>query len=258
MNWFDVISLSVIEGLTEFLPVSSTGHMVLWSALINGEMTGFLQTFIIVIQLGAILAVLSRYWKKLLYERQLLIKIAAAFIPTAFLAWLAYPLVKNVFLTDVRYTLIGLSIGAIGLLAAEKRLFRQLDTKTLADLTIRQAVLIGIFQVIAVFPGISRSASIMISGIFLGLSRKAAVEFSFLLGLPVLAAASGFEMASLKTSLSGQEWIYLLCGGVIAYVVARATINWLLTFVTSHSLAWFAYYRLIIVALFLLWFQVFS
>lgn len=253
MNWFEVITLSIIEGLTEFLPISSTAHMVLWSAFVNGTVSDFSQTFIIVIQVGAIFAVLTNYWKTLLHGRKMILTLMAAFLPTALVAWLLYPLVKTVFLTDIRYTLLGLILGAIGLLIAEKKLLSTKNPISLHDVTIRQAVLIGLFQAVSVYPGISRSASIIISGILLGMSRKAAVEFSFLLGLPVLTAASGYELLSMQDTILPNEWIFLLAGGTIAFLVARLTINWLIRFVSQHSLTWFAYYRFIVVALFLLW-----
>lgn len=240
MNWISVVILAIVEGLTEFLPVSSTGHMIIASNILRIPQTDFLSSFEIVVQLGAILAVLSIYGSLLWKRKEYWPLIIAAFVPTSVIGFLGYKMVKTVFLGNVTVTMIGLLVGGIFLLLSKR--FEQ-KTQSLDNLTIRQAIFIGLLQAMSIIPGVSRSASTIIGGEIVGLSRKAAVEFSFLLGMPVLAAASGYDLLKSGFVFTGVEWLQLGLGTVISFIVARLTVNWLVSFVERKSLTIFGWYR---------------
>jgi undecaprenyl-diphosphatase len=243
MNWSSVLILAVVQGLTEFLPVSSTGHMILVSNFLHFEQTDFLDTFQIVVQVGAILAVLSKYWSVLLKRRDYWLLMTAAFIPTTIIGYLGYSTVKSFFLGNVTVTMVGLLLGGVILLVIEKWFS---STKSLDSLSIKNAVFIGLLQAIAIIPGVSRSASTIIGGQVVGLSRKAAVEFSFLLGMPVLMAAAGFELLQTSVVFSAEQWGQITVGILVSFVVARLSVDWLLSFVEKNSLAIFGWYRIAI------------
>lgn len=241
MSWISVFLLAVVEGLTEFLPVSSTGHMIIASSLMQIPQTEFLSNFEIIIQVGAILAILSKYWQTLWKRKDYWPKIVAAFIPTSILGFLGYRLVKTVFLGNVAITMLGLLGGGILIVVIEQfvRSSQSLDT-----LTIKKAGFIGLWQAMAIIPGVSRSAATIIAGKLTGLSRSAAVEFSFLLGLPVLVAASGFDIVKAQLAFTALEWSQLMVGLLVAFAVARLSVDWLLRFVKTHSLSVFGWYRI--------------
>ncbi len=241
MTWISVVILAIVEGLAEFLPISSTGHMILASAMLKLPQTEFLSSFEIVIQVGAILAILSKYWQFLWSRKDLWRLLVAAFIPTSIIGFLGYKLVKEFFLGNVAVTMLGLLIGGVILLGVEKWIKGK---QTLDQLSVKRAAFIGLLQAIAIIPGVSRSASTIVAGELVGLSRKEAVKFSFLLGLPVLAAASGYDLLKSGFSFSATQWGQLALGMFAAFIVARITVDWLVSFVEKHSLAVFGWYRI--------------
>ena len=181
MNIIQVILLSIVEGTTEFLPISSTAHLVLTSNLLSIPDSNFLKSFIISIQLGAILAPLVLYFKSFIFNKKALTRIITSFIPTAVIGFIFYSLIKEVLIGNVFITLIALFIGGVLLILFEK-LFTQKDTrlKKIEDISLPKAFLIGIFQSVSVVPGVSRAAATIIGGLTVGLNRTAATEFSFL------------------------------------------------------------------------------
>lgn len=243
MNWIEVIVLAAVEGLTEFLPVSSTGHMIIVSKLMNLPHSDFLGSFEIIVQVGAILAVLFKYWTLLWRRKDYWPLIMAAFIPTSVVGFLGYSLIKKFFLGNVEITMMGLLIGGLILVVVEK-LFK--NGKDLDQMNWRQSFFVGLLQTLAIIPGVSRSASTIIGGQIVGLSRKAAVEFSFLLGLPVLMAAAGYDLLKVGFDFSTTEWSQLIVGIGIAFVVARLSVNWLIGYVEKRSLAVFGWYRIVL------------
>jgi undecaprenyl-diphosphatase len=251
MNWFQVIVMGIVEGLTEFLPVSSTGHMILASYWLHIPQTEFLKSFEVVVQLGAIAAVFSRYWQVFIKKNQLWKPLIYAFVPTMILGLLLYTVIKKVFLGNELLTLAGLLFGGIALILLEWW-YKQKDRVqfSLNQIPPKSAIGIGLIQSLSMVPGVSRSAATIMGGMFLGLSRKEAVEFSFLLAVPVLAAATGLDLLKSGWSFTGNEWMQLLIGSLVAFVVARLTVNWLIRFVEKHSLAIFGWYRLVIVLIY--------
>ncbi|HQF41216.1 MAG TPA: undecaprenyl-diphosphate phosphatase, partial [Candidatus Paceibacterota bacterium] len=190
MTIFSAALLGVIEGLTEFLPVSSTGHLILASRLLGLPDSEFVKSFEVAIQLGAIMAVVILYWRQFLVNRQVLARVLVAFGPTAIIGLLAYPLVKEYFLGNEVITLVALFVGGLFLIFYEKKIGEKENSLDLIEgLSWRQAIWIGLAQAVAIIPGVSRSAATIIGGMALGLSRRAIVEFSFLLAVPTMAAA---------------------------------------------------------------------
>jgi undecaprenyl-diphosphatase len=247
MSWFFVVLLSFIEGLTEFLPISSTGHMILAGFLWNMPQTEFAKSFEIIVQLGAILAVFVTFWKFLWERKDLWIKLIAALIPTLAIGFVLYPLEKKYLLTSPIYTLIGLIIGAIAIWIVELIYSKKQSFTSISDLSIKDAVIIGISQAFAIFPGISRSAATVLTGMMLGQKRDSALQFSFLLALPVMAAATCLDVLKSGFQFTSTELLQLGLGLVISFAVAYFCVQWLLSFVQRKSFVPFAWYRVAVV-----------
>lgn len=252
MSIFDSIILGIVEGATEFLPVSSTGHLILASSLLGVVESSFVKTFLIVIQLGAILAVVVLYWRKFL-NWTLLKKIFVAFLPTAILGLLFYHILNTYLLGNDWVVLAALFLGGIALICFEKYHGEKDGATDLSTLSYTGAALIGLAQAVAIIPGVSRSGATIVGGLALGLSRAAIVEFSFVLAVPTMAAASALSLYKSGFGFSAGEWLILSIGFVVAFVVALASIRWLLGYVRKHSFVGFGWYRIIIAVVFALW-----
>lgn len=251
MDLLQTLILSVIEGITEFLPISSTGHLILASHLLQIPPTEFAKSFDIAIQLGAILAVVVLYWKTLLTKRKLWAPIISAFIPTAILGFLFYGFIKRVLLDNTMITLLALFIGGITLIALEK-LYKPKDghVDDLEKLPIPKAIAIGFAQSLSMIPGVSRAAATIFGGMFSGLSRKAAVEFSFLLAIPTMAAATGLDLMKNGYAFTGNEWTMLAIGFIGAFITAYFTIKYFLKYIQNHTFVAFGIYRIVLALLF--------
>lgn len=251
MTVFESIILGIVEGITEFLPISSTGHLILTSTLLGIEHTEFVKTFEIVIQFGAILSVVALYWRSFL-DIEILKRLAAAFLPTAVIGLTLYSFIKTYLLGNELVVVIALAAGGVALIAFELLYKAGDETKnSISDLTYKQAVFIGLFQALAIIPGVSRSAATIVGGLLTsGLSRVAIVEFSFLLAVPVMLSATGLDLLKSSASFTNQEWLVLSVGFVVSFIVALASIVWLLKFVRTHTFIPFGVYRILIAALF--------
>ena len=254
MNIFDAAILGLVEGVTEFLPISSTGHLILTAKLLELPQSEFLKSFEIAIQLGAICAVLLLYWRSFL-ELPVLKKIAAAFIPTALIGFALYSFIKEYLIGNEKVVLVALALGGIILIIFEL-LHKESATasESIAAISYGQAVAIGFFQAIAVIPGVSRSAATIIGGLLSGLKRTTIVEFSFLLAVPPMAAATGLDVLKSYSSFNSGDALLLLAGFVTAFLVAIVVIKFFLRFIKTHSFISFGVYRILIAALF--WFAV--
>lgn len=246
MSLLHAILLGFVEGITEFLPISSTGHMVLVSAILHIPQTEFVKTFEISIQLGAILAVLCISWPRLWGNRNVLRQVFFAFVPTAIIGFVLYSLVKKFLLGNPIVTVIALIAGGLLMLCFEWYLKQRKQHDSIPNLSLPQSVVIGLTQALAVIPGISRSAATIYSGMFVGLTREQAVEFSFLLALPTIAAASALDLFKSRSSLSFDAIELLVIGGVVAFISAFFTMKWFLRFVKTNTLVPFAIYRIVI------------
>ena len=246
MNIFDAIILGTLEGLTEFLPISSTGHLILASHILGLQQTDAHKTFEISIQLGSILAVLFLFAQKLLASKSLWLKISVAFLPTAVFGFLFYKTIKSLF--GIETVSIMLIIGGIVLLAIEyfRRDYDESKNISIDDLSIKQALTIGLFQSISMVPGTSRSGATMIGGLFCGLSRKDAAQFSFLLAIPTMFVATGYDLFKNRATMIVDDYSLLAIGFVTAFVVAYLTVKAVMNFLTTHTFVLFGIYRIIV------------
>ncbi len=251
MTELHALIFGVIEGLTEFLPVSSTGHLILAAELLALPHSEFLKSFEIVIQLGAILAVLVLYWRRF-FEKAILLRLGVAFLPTGIAGLLFYPLVKRL-LGNPTVVILSMLLGGIALV-----LFERLHTERagvreeVTSLTFRQAAFIGCAQAVSLVPGVSRSAASIVGGLAAGARRAAVVEFSFLLAVPTILAATLLDLTRNVAMWNSGEEALLVAGFVSAFVCALLAILLLRRFIRRHTFTPFGWYR-IIVALIAWW-----
>lgn len=251
MTLFHAIILGIVEGITEFLPISSTGHMILVGTLLNIPQTEFAKTFEIVIQLGAIMAVVFLYVKTLLTKRSLWGTLIAAFIPTSIIGFIAYKAVKQFLLGNPMVTVIALGFGGVAFYLIEYFLKkRTLKTTMLEKITIPQAILIGFGQSVSIIPGVSRAAASIFTGMITGLSRQTAVEFSFLLAIPTMVAASALDIIKSKPFIDGTQLLPVIIGTVVAFITAMITVKLFLRYVQNHTFLPFAIYRILLALVF--------
>ncbi len=244
MTILQSLILGIVEGLTEFLPISSTGHLILASSLLGVGQSDFAKTFEIAIQLGAILAVVVLYWRSFL-NVELLKKLTVAFIPTGVIGLAMYHILKTYLLGNDWIVLSTLFLGGIVFILFERWYGKKEDAaQPDAPITYRQALLIGFFQSIAIIPGVSRSGATIVGGMALGIARPAIVEFSFLLAVPTMLAATGLSLLKTSASFTPHEWLVLSVGFVVAFAVAIPSIIWLLRYVRSHTFTAFGWYRI--------------
>jgi len=246
MTIFDAIILGTLEGLTEFLPISSTGHLIMASHLLGLEQTNAHKTFEVAIQLGSILAVLFLFAKRLLVDKILWIKIIIAFLPTAVFGFLFYKTIKALF--GIETVAIMLVVGGIIFLIIEyfRRNHDESKDKTIDDLSIKEALTIGLFQSFSMVPGTSRSGATMIGGLFAGLGRKSAAEFSFLLAIPTMFVATFYDLYKNRSEMIIDDYSLLAIGFVTAFLVAFVTVKAMMKFLTTHTFVAFGVYRIIV------------
>ncbi|WP_166241878.1 undecaprenyl-diphosphate phosphatase [Paenibacillus turpanensis] len=256
--------IGLVEGLTEFLPVSSTGHMILTGHLIH--FTGdTAETFEIVIQFAAILAVVVLYWKRVLRlfgiqlgerapangPRMNLIHVAIAIVPAMGLAYVLRHFIKDV-LFSLETVLIGLVLGGIFMIIAEKQQ-PPVTAQTMDDLTYRQAFFIGIAQILSLWPGFSRSGSTIAGGMLAGATRAAAADFTFLIAIPIMTAACGYEILQNIDKFSRDSLLFFAVGFVTSFVVALLAVATFIKLVGKLKLTYFAYYRFALAAIILVY-----
>lgn len=247
MDLSHAVILAIVEGFTEFLPISSTGHLILTSYLLGIGQTPFMKSFEIIIQLGAILAVIFLYWRKLKRSYILWKKIFIAFLPTAIIGFTLYRVIKDILLGNPLITLGAIFLGGIILIFLEL-LYKEKEyhVQNVEEITYKQSVLIGLFQSLSLIPGVSRAAATIIGALFLGAKRKAAVEFSFFLAVPTMITASTFEIIQSSFSLTTSEIQYLLIGFILSFFFALLAIRFLLSFIQSHTFIPFGIYRILL------------
>lgn len=246
MTLWQAILLAIVEGLTEFLPVSSTGHMIIVSHFLGISNDEFVKFFEVNIQFGAILSVLVLYKDRLLQSFSIYLKLMAAFIPTAVLGLFLGDYIDSL-LENVTVVATTLLLGGILLLFVDKWFAKRRGT--IEELTLPQSAGIGFFQSLAMIPGLSRSASTIVGGQTLGLSKAAAAEFSFLLAMPTMAAASGYKMLKGKEMLlnaTSDQWMILAVGNLVAFIVAVLAIKVFIGILMKAGFRPFGYYRIIL------------
>ncbi len=247
MSIIEAVLLAIVEGLTEFLPVSSTGHMIIVSSVMGIASHPFTKTFTVAIQLGAILAVIVLYWKRFFQSFDFYFKLLMAFLPAAVIGFLLNDYI-DALLERVEVVAIMLIAGGVLFLFIDK-LFKETETTGSNDISYPAALKIGFFQTIAMLPGVSRSAATIIGGLTQQLNKKTAAEFSFFLAVPTMFAATGYKL--LKFYKEGNEFgsneiMLLAIGNVVAFIVALLAIKSFIRFLTRHGFKLFGYYRIAI------------
>ena len=248
MSVLQALILGIIEGITEFLPVSSTAHLILAAHALRLPETEFVKSFEIIIQLGAILSVVFLYWRKFL-NAEVLKKVIVAFIPTGVLGATLYRAVKDDLLGNVSVVLWALVIGGIALIVFERSREAGKDELDFTEITYRRALLVGLFQAVAMVPGVSRSAATIIGGSLLGISRRTIVEFSFILAVPTMLAASVLDLSQSYRAIGG-NFGALAVGFVVSFVTAILAIKSFLAFIKKRSFAAFGWYRIVLAILY--------
>ena len=250
MTIFDAIILAIVEGITEFLPISSTGHMIIAQHLLGLENSEFLKAFIVNIQFGAILSVVVLYWKRFFKSLNFYYKLLLAFIPAAILGFLLGDYI-DAMLESVIVVAVSLFLGGIFLLFIDKWFGK---SKTDNEVTYKNAFVIGLFQCIAMIPGVSRSAATIIGGMAQKLDRKSAAEFSFFLAVPTMFAASAYKMLKTYEVITSKDIDLLIVGNVVAFIVAMLAIKGFIAFLTRYGFKAFGVYRIIVGAvIIILW-----
>ncbi len=246
MDAIQAIIIAIVEGLTEFLPVSSTGHMILTQAILDVKSDAFVKMFTVCIQFGAILSVLVIYWRRFLQSWAFYWKLLLAFIPAAVFGFLLSDYIDNLLETPLVIAIV-LVLGGVFMLFVDKWFNRPTDDQTV---TYKKSFMIGLCQCIAMIPGVSRSMATIVGGMGQGLNRKTAAEFSFFLAVPTMAAASGYKLLQLFGEPSGRELLadkinILIIGNIVAFLVAILAIKFFINFLTKYGFKAFGYYRIV-------------
>ncbi len=241
MSFLEALILAIVEGITEFLPVSSTGHMIIASAFMGINESSFVKIFEVNIQFGAILSVVVLYWKRFFQSLDFYYKLLVAFIPAAIIGFLLGDFIDSL-LENVWVVASSLLIGGVILLFVDK--WFQSSNEEKVDY--KKALFIGFFQCIAMIPGVSRSAASIIGGMAQGLNRKTAAEFSFFLAVPTMFAASAYKMLKGYKEITTDNLDILLFGNLVAFIVAMLAIKFFISFLTKYGFKVFGWYRIIL------------
>ena len=240
MTVIQAILIAIVEGITEFLPVSSTGHMIIAQSILGVESTDFVKAFTVNIQFGAILSVIVLYWKRFFQTWDFYFRLFVACLPLI-IAFLLEKQIDNM-LESVMVVAVALLLGGILLIFVDSWFDRPENENT--QLTYKKALIIGFFQIISVIPGVSRSAATIVGGMSQKLSRKAAAEFSFFLAVPTMFAASSLKLIENYKLITTENINLLLIGNVVSFIVAMVAIKSFIAFLTKYGFKWFGYYRI--------------
>ena len=244
MSWLEAFILAVVEGLTEFLPVSSTGHMIITQGLMGMKSTEFSRVFLIAIQFGTILSVVVLYWKRFFQSMSFYYKLFVAFLPAAFFGLLLNDYIDEL-LESVYVVAIMLILGGIVLVFVD-RWFKGNEKIEEREIKYSEALKIGLFQVIAMVPGVSRSAATIIGGMTQKFSKQQAAEFSFFLAVPTMFAATAYKMLKGYQAINSDNIGILIFGNLIGFIVALFAIKSFIAYLTKHGFAIFGYYRIVV------------
>jgi undecaprenyl-diphosphatase len=245
MSFFDAIILAIVEGLTEFLPVSSTGHMIIVSALFGIAADPFAKTFMVAIQLGAIFSVIVLYWKRFFQTIDFYVKLIIAVFPAAVIGFLLSDFIDRLF-ERIEIVALMLILGGIIFLFIDK-IFHKTEIEGDQEVSHRTAFMIGLFQCIAMLPGVSRSAATIIGGLTQKLTKKTAAEFSFFLAVPTMFMATAYRMFRFYqegNSFKPTEIELLAVGNIAAFIVAMLAIKTFISYLTKYGFKVFGYYRI--------------
>lgn len=251
MTIIQSLIMGIVEGLTEFLPISSTAHLIFAGELLRIPTSEFLKTFEISIQLGAILAVVIIYFKRVWNNLGLIWKLAAAFIPTSIIGLIFYKIVKNFLMESNLVIAISLLLGGIIIILFEnwyskKNISEIAEDKDLNAITYKQAVILGVIQALAIIPGVSRAGATIIGGLAQGIKRKTIVEFSFLLAIPTMLAATVLDIYKNPATFSGNQLTLWVIGFITSFITAIIGVKFLIKYVQKNDFKIFGWYRIVL------------
>ncbi len=252
MDLLHSIIIAIIEGITEFLPISSTGHMILASSAMHIGESEFVKTFEIAIQLGAILAIAFMYIKRFFRGMGIYIKLFVAFVPTAIVGFTAYKFIKGYLFNPIVVS-VSLIIGGIVLIWIDRLVMnKKSEMESVEKIPVRNAFFIGLIQCLSMIPGVSRAAATIIGGVFNKLDKKQATEFSFLLAVPTMFAATGYDLLKTPVHFDRNEIMLLAVGLVVAFITAWFAVKIFLKIVENYGFKYFGYYRILLGIIFLI------
>ena len=255
MDIIQSIILGVVEGVTEFLPISSTAHMLLTSEVLKLQQTDFVKSFEIIIQLGAILAVVLIYFKSIISSGlENMKKVLFAFIPTAIIGFVLYKFIKSFLIGNDLIMILALLIGGIILILVDNKKVNVDSASSVAtsdkvdfsSISYKQSFIIGVCQSLAIIPGVSRSAATIIGGSLMNITRKVIVDFSFLLAIPTMCAATGLDLLKNYKSFSIDQIGVLSVGFIVSFIVAFVVSKWFLKFIKKYNFVSFGIYIIVI------------
>jgi undecaprenyl-diphosphatase len=250
MSLLHALILGIVEGITEFLPVSSTAHLILAGHALRLGDSEFLKSFEIIIQLGAILSVVVLYWSRF-WHWDVLKKLVVAVFPTGVIGLTVYRVLKSYLLGNVTIVLLALVAGGVALILFERFPQRDVEEVDFSEITYRKAFLVGLFQAIAIIPGVSRSAATIVGGSLIGISKRTIVEFSFMLAVPTMLAATGLELLKSRAALAGNA-TPLAVGFVVSFITAIIAIKSFLGYLKRHDFSAFGWYRIALAVVYFL------
>ncbi len=254
MTHFQAFLMGIVEGISEFLPISSTGHLILTAHLLGIPHDEFTKSFEITIQLGSILSILFLYSERLRKDIETWKRIVIGFIPTGIIGFLLYKLIKGFLIGNEMVVVISLILGGFLLIAIELLYKEKGKIEDIDRIPLSKAFLIGLIQSLAVIPGVSRSGATIGGGMLLGLSRKTAAEFSFLLAIPTMFSATAYDLIKTGGNFNVENWSVLGIGFITAFFVSMFTVRALLAFLNRHGFVPFGIYRIIIGTLYAYYF----
>ena len=242
MTLFEAIIVAIVEGITEFLPISSTGHMIIAQQILGIPSDEFVKAFTVNIQFGAILSVIVLYWKRFFQSWDFYLKLAVACLPLV----IAFLLERQIdaMLGSVLIVAVAMVLGGVILIFVDRWFDRPENEST--QLTYKRSFIIGLIQIISVIPGVSRSAATIIGGMSQKLSRRAAAEFSFFLAVPTMFAASAFKLCENYKFITADHLTLLIVGNIVSFLVAMIAIKSFIAFLTKHGFKWFGWYRIVV------------
>ncbi len=249
MNILQAAILGIVEGVTEFLPVSSTAHLEITHNILGIVSSDFIKSFEIAIQLGAILAVILLYRNEWLSAPVLYFKkVVVAFIPTGIVGFLLYKIIKGFLLGNLWIVAVALTVGGVVILWFEKTHedVPGEDGRDVGSLSNKELLVMGLSQSLAVVPGVSRSLAVILSGRMMGVSKKLVTKFSFLLAIPTMLLATLYDLYKSGFAFSGGDWVSLSVGFLVSFIVAFFVVKWLLDYIKNHSFIFFGYYRIVL------------
>lgn len=247
MTLLETLTLAIVEGLTEFLPVSSTGHMIIATAILGIESTAFIKLFTVAIQLGTILSVVVLYFKRFFKSWDFYFKLIVAFLPAVVFGLLFNDKI-DAMLESPMVVAVSLVLGGVVLLFVDNW-FKAADIDNSDDISYTTAIKIGFYQCLAMIPGVSRSGASIVGGMSQKLTRKAAAEFSFFLAVPTMFGATAKKLLDFFKDggqLSSHEINMLIVGNVVGFIVAILAIKYFIGFLTKHGFKWFGWYRIVV------------